>query len=117
MIKMAFSTAVGVLQASHRAVGARAVVMHAALALQERAAATAVAESKARWLLLQREFNETPVHVGFGHLAELIAPTARYAVPGEVAAMLGRPLCSYQECMLYGVPRTQHGVVDVWHKP
>ena len=53
------------------------------------------------------------VHVGFGHLAELIAPTARYVVPGEVAAMLGRPLCSCQECMLYGVPRAQHGVVGV----
>jgi hypothetical protein len=66
-----------------RYIDARAVVVHTSIAAQREVASLALAESRAPdFLFVQREFDETPLHVSFGGLAEEISPFARYLGPG-----------------------------------
>ncbi len=65
-------------------------------------------------LYIERSFDETPVHMDFGAMAELISPFARYIVPAQhVEKLSGKTLCSYNELMLLGVAPSTHGVVDI----
>jgi hypothetical protein len=66
---------------TRRYLDARAVAVHAALDAQDRQAKVSLADDAAAWLFIERCFDETPLHVDFGHLAEQIAPLARYFVP------------------------------------
>jgi hypothetical protein len=64
-----------------RYLDARAVAVHAALGGQSKLAKASLADDPGAWLFIERCFDETPLHVNFGHLAEQIAPLARYFAP------------------------------------
>ena len=66
---------------TRRYLDARAAAVHAALGAQDQQAKASLADDPAAWLFIERCFDETPLHLDFGHLAEQIAPLARYFVP------------------------------------
>jgi hypothetical protein len=66
-----------------------------------------------KWMFLERGWDETPLHVDFGHLSEDIAPFARFFVSGNAAAYLGKTLASWSDTLSLGLPRASHGVVEI----
>ena len=100
-------------RASCKYIDARACVSDAALAAEQAIVAKRLA-AKPPWLYIERCFDETPVHLAFGDLTEVIAPAAMYYVPaGAHRDLLGKPLCSFKESTTYGIKRGRHGIVDV----
>lgn len=115
-LKLAFSNSLDSRLATKSYLEARAMVVHALLASQASSVASLLDNTAARskYLFLERSWDDTPIHVSFGQLAEQIAPFAKYVVPGLHRAGVGRSLVSYDDCMSRGIPMAQHGIADVF---
>ena len=109
-MKLAFSRTQSSLQPTHRHVDARGAVVHAALQSQKDALDKALAHGPC---YIERSFDDTPVHVDFGNLSEDLCPFVRFFVPHRHVGAVGKTMVEYKEATLFGVPRHQHGIIDI----
>ena len=67
------------------------------------------------WLHIERSFDETPVHLAFGELADVIAGAAKYFIPLDMRAkgIVTQATGSLELCRKYGITIGSHGVVDL----
>ena len=66
-------------------------------------------------LFLERDFDDAPTHLKFGHLCEELQPHVRYVVPHRWRGLLGgQSLATYNQLMKVGVNPAQHGVMDIF---
>ena len=70
-------------------------------------------QSSSGYMLIERSFDDTPSHQAFGQLAEIVAPSARYILPRRHRQLAGKSLASYKELMKLGIPKAQHGILDI----
>lgn len=113
-LKLAFSRVQASLQATKRSIDARAAAVHVALAAQrDKMKEYMQTGGSSSALFLQRCYDDTPAHVDFGSLAEAIAPFAKFVLPFNLAHRLGKSLISWAEGLALGLPRSQHGVLDI----
>ena len=115
-MKFAFSNSLDKRLASTYYIAARASVHHCALVEQKALITSKVASASAGYLFLERCYDDTPVPLAFGQLAEKIAPFARFIVPIHMRESVGKALVNYQECTHYGVPVAQHGILDIFQQ-
>ena len=87
--------------------------MHCALQLQANQVAKRLQSSSSRCILIERSFDDTPAHVNFGALAEIIAPFGRYVVPDRWRSSVGKAFAEYKDMLNFGIPISQHGIVDL----
>jgi hypothetical protein len=74
------------------------------------------ADSKSSFM--ERRYDDTPLHLDFGSLGEVLAPAARYVIPAQVRKLLraddDRVLVSYKHLLEYGERPGRRGIVDVF---
>ena len=102
--------------ASIRYIEARAAVHHCAIVAQEALVQAQIASSSAGYLFIERSYDDTPVALSLGQLAEKIAPFAKFIVPAHMRESIGKAILDYQECTHFGVPIAQHGILDIFQQ-
>eukprot|EP00974_Lingulodinium_polyedra_P030638 2949479-Lingulodinium_polyedra.AAC.1 len=114
-MKLAFSLQSASLMTTNRYVDARACMVSARLSGQRDLAERRFSETThVRWAFVQRCWDETPVHLEFGNLAEVLAPYARYVVPPHLRAQFGdRITAPASQLGAFGVKFGRHGIVDL----
>lgn len=98
---------------SNRYIEARAAVVAASLSSQQESARRRFAEEGCSAVYIERSFDDTPVHIEFGQLAEELAPVARFLVPPNLRQAAGAALASWSEACGLNLPKRAHGIVDV----
>eukprot|EP00959_Pyramimonas_sp_CCMP1952_P273350 5713406-Pyramimonas_sp.AAC.1 len=111
---MAFSDQAVKHQQSTRQLDARGLVADAALSISNREMHAALAADPARWLVVQRSYDETPMKFMLGALAEELAPHARYIVPAHLRPVVGSPLMDWNALLQFGVTPGQKAIVDIF---
>ena len=92
-MKLAFADTLDKRLPSSKYVQVRACVVHAALVAQASSAAAKVKSPENKYLFIERDFDDAPIHITFGALAETIAPFAKYVVPNQWRDLLGKQFC------------------------
>ena len=114
-LKLAYSDSIDSKGASKSHVPIRAAVTACILQQQNEIIEQQVAkDSGSGYLFIERSFDDTPAHLSFGQLAEVIAPIAKYAVPSRFKELAGKSFAECKEVMVLGVPAAQHGVLDLF---
>ena len=111
---LAFSNSLDKRLASTHYMAARSLVHHCAICEQKAVIKAQIVSSSAGYLFLERSYDDTPVPVAFGQLAEKIAPFAKFIVPAQKRESVGKALVNYQESTHFGVPVSQHGILDIF---
>ena len=111
VLKLAFSQNQASLLPSRRYMDARALVFAAALHKQG-AKRRSTMEGTRGTTFIERCFDDTPLHMDFGHLSEQLSPLAKFVVPARFCNLVGKTMASASEFLKYGIPHGQHGVVD-----
>ena len=111
---LAFSNSLDKRLASTHYMAARSLVHHCAICEQKAVIKAQIVSSSAGYLFLERSCDDTPVPVAFGQLAEKIAPFAKFIVPAQKRESVGKALVNYQESTHFGVPVSQHGILDIF---
>eukprot|EP00959_Pyramimonas_sp_CCMP1952_P198214 4145986-Pyramimonas_sp.AAC.1 len=75
-----------------RIVDIRAVACHYAASAQRESAESALASSQTKFVFVERSYDDTPIHLTFGHLAEQLRPYVKYIVPGSHRRLIGKTL-------------------------
>ncbi len=112
-LKLAFGD--GANTSSRHCLDVRATVVDCANEAQIAAAKKRLVDSTSGYLFCERSYDDTPQHLTFGHLSEQLAPSVRYIVPSAHRDRVGKPLCSYNDVVQFGIKTAQqHGVMDVF---
>eukprot|EP00959_Pyramimonas_sp_CCMP1952_P371885 7787567-Pyramimonas_sp.AAC.1 len=96
---------------SKRVLDVRSCVFHSACEAQRRQARELM--SKGDFLFVERSFDDTPAHLSFGNMSEMLRPHVRYIVPRAHRGLVGKAMASHSELCRFNLPRVQHGSMDI----
>lgn len=113
MLRLAFDDSLDARCPSKAYVDVRGAVVHCSLQQQSDCIRKAL-DTDCPWLFIERSWDDTPCHMAFGQLSEAVAPSARFVLPLNEREKIGKGLASFKDCLKFGIPLAQHGVVDVF---
>ena len=109
-LQLAFTDSVDARQQSISYVVVRASVVQCSV-LRQTALLAKKREHCRQYLSIGRSFDDTPTHVSFGYLAEVLTPAARYVLPNGIREAGGTAVVDHAELLQLGVPPAQHGIL------